>query len=112
MAKCPLKHIETIFTNVTERAKHNDTVMACTKHGRIEFDKRNGLDEINLYHYGTLIFRYNFNDHSFAMGGYSATDRDWINSMFYLLGLSQKASIAGGHLHADYYGGLDPWRDY
>lgn len=53
---------------------------------------------ILLSHYGTLIFDYDPNTRTYAVGGSSNSDRDAINSMLLILGLDDKASNSGGDM--------------
>lgn len=59
------------------------------------------VHEIVLWHYGTCIFRYSFGTESWKTGGYSASDRDAINSMFRCVGESSHAYINDGCLYCD-----------
>ena len=47
-------------------------------------------NELNLNHYGTNIFQYNFKTKKMSFGGWSMTDRDNINGMCVLLGLPNR----------------------
>lgn len=54
-----------------------------------------------LYHYGALIFAYldpkgGIKKIAIGDGAYSGSDRDAINSMFYILRIGMKAGIRNG----------------
>ena len=62
-----------------------------------------GTDAISLYHYGTLIFRWNNTDNSVDLGGSrSASDRDAINGLLTLMGFPRCAYIRRGVVHFDH----------
>ncbi len=92
MAALPLKIISTQYANAVKKPgmwHESDT-------GYWTFMRKDG--SFLLSHYGTIIFDYDQNMGTYAVGGTANSDRDAINSMLMILGIDDRASNAGGDM--------------
>ena len=91
MASIPLKNMTAIY----ERASENtpDTVRMGNYSAELDYPS------FRLWHYGTLILKLDVERGIEFLGGFSASDRDAINSILTLAGMTSRVSIAGGYMH-------------
>lgn len=92
MASLPLK----VIVSQYEKAKNQPGRWHESPTGYWSYMKPDG--SFLLSHYGTIIFDYDPNTRTYAVGGTTNSDRDAINSMLLILGLDDKASNAGGDM--------------
>lgn len=90
-------------TIVELHEKANRNIGRSVKMGYNWMAKKDEEGGFLLYHYGALIFAYLDLKDGIKMiakgdGAYSGSDRDAINSMFYILGIQMKAGIKSGVL--------------
>lgn len=91
MASIPLKNMETIYA----RASDNTPEKVRMGNYSAELD----YPTFRLWHYGTLILTLDIERGIEFLGGFSASDRDAINSILTLAGMTSRVSIAGGYMH-------------
>ena len=92
MPTLPLK----VIVSQYEKAKENPGHWQQSPTGYWTMMKPDGT--FLLSHFGTIIFDYDPNTRTYAVGGSSGPDRDAINSMLLILGLDDKASNSGGDM--------------
>lgn len=91
MASIPLKNMETIYTRANENTP--DKVRMGNYSAELDYPV------FRLWHYGTLILKLDVERGIEFLGGFSASDRDAINSILTLAGMTSRVSIAGGYMH-------------
>lgn len=91
MASIPLKNMTAIY----ERASENTPDRVGMGNYSAELD----YPTFKLWHYGTLILTLDIERGIEFLGGFSASDRDAINSILTLAGIRSRVSIAGGYMH-------------
>ena len=91
MASIPLKNMTTIYN----RANVNTPNKVSMGNYSAELD----YPTFRLWHYGTLILKLDVERGIEFLGGFSASDRDAINSILVLAGIYAHVSIAGGYMH-------------
>ena len=91
MASIPLKNMTTIYN----RANQNAPEKVRMGNYSAELD----YPTFRLWHYGTLILKLDIERGIEFLGGFSASDRDAINSILTLAGMTSRVSIAGGYMH-------------
>lgn len=91
MASIPLKNMTTIYN----RANQNAPEKIRMGNYSAELD----YPTFRLWHYGTLILTLDIERGIEFLGGFSASDRDAINSILTLAGMNARVSIAGGYMH-------------
>lgn len=91
MPSIPLKNMTTIY----ERASDNtpEKVRMGNYSAQLDYPK------FQLWHYGTLILTLDIKRGIEFLGGFSASDRDAINSILALTGMNARVSIAGEYMH-------------
>ena len=91
MTSIPLKNMETIYTRANENTP--EKVRMGNYSAEMEYPT------FRLWHYGTLILKLDVERGIEFLGGFSASDRDAINSILTLAGMTSRVSIAGGYMH-------------
>ena len=91
MASIPLKNMTVIYERASENAP--DKVRMGNYSAELEYPT------FRLWHYGTLILTLDIERGIEFLGGFSASDRDAINSILTLAGMTSRVSIAGGYMH-------------
>ena len=91
MPSIPLKNMTTIY----ERASENTPDKVRMGNYSAELD----YPTFRLWHYGTLILTLDIERGIEFLGGFSASDRDAINSILVLAGMKSRVSIAGDGMH-------------
>lgn len=91
MATIPLKNMTTIYN----RANQNTPERVRMGNYSAELD----YPTFRLWHYGTLILTLDVERGIEFLGGFSASDRDAINSILTLARMNDRVSIAGGYMH-------------
>ena len=91
MASIPLKNMTTIYNRASENTP--DTVRMVNYSAELDYPN------FRLWHYGTLILTLDIERGIEFLGGFSASDRDAINSILVLAGMTSRVSITGGYMH-------------
>lgn len=91
MASIPLKNMTTIYNRTSEDAPYK--VRMGNYSAELDYPA------FRLWHYGTLILTLDIERGIEFLGGFSASDRDAINSILTLAGIRSRVSIAGGYMH-------------
>lgn len=91
MASIPLKNMTTIYNRANQNAP--DRVRMGNYSAELDYPT------FQLWHYGTLILTLDIERGIEFLGGFSASDRDAINSILVLAGMTSRVSIAGGYMH-------------
>ena len=91
MASIPLKNMETIYSRASENTP--DRVRMGNYSAELDYPT------FRLWHYGTLILTLDIERGIEFLGGFSASDRDAINSILTLARMNARVSIAGGYMH-------------
>lgn len=91
MASIPLKNMTTIYNRASDNA--SERVRMGNYSAELDYPT------FRLRHYGTLILTLDVERGIEFLGGYSASDRDAINSILVLAGMTSRVSIAGGYMH-------------
>ena len=91
MPSIPLKNMTTIYSRASENAP--DKVRMGNYSAKLDYPR------FQLWHYGTLILTLDIERGIEFLGGFSASDRDAINSILMLAGMRSRVSIAGDGMH-------------
>lgn len=91
MASIPLKNMTTIYNRANQNAP--DKVRMGNHSAQLDYPR------FQLWHYGTLILTLDVERGIEFLGGFSASDRDAINSILVLARMNARVSIAGGYMH-------------
>ena len=91
MPSIPLKNMTTIYNRANQNAP--DKVRMGNYSAELDYPT------FRLWHYGTLILTLDIERGIEFLGGFSASDRDAINSILVLAGMTSRVSIAGGYMH-------------
>lgn len=95
MSKLPLKYCE----QIKEALRYVDEYRIRSTRVEIGWTELSKEKYYDIYHYGTLLARlYPSSNVVSIFGGYSASDRDIVNSFIMLYGLSGKCNVKGGIL--------------
>lgn len=90
MGRVPTTQLKNAFERCI-RSQYDFVKFGATREGTKDaFFMLRDHNMLTLEHYGTVIFQYNFKTRKMSYGGWSMTDRDNINGMCILLGLSTR----------------------
>lgn len=91
MASIPLKNMTTIYKRANQNAL--DKIRMGNYSAELDYPT------FRLWHYETLILMLDVERGIEFLGGFSASDRDAINSILTLARMNDRVSIAGGYMH-------------
>lgn len=96
MGKMPLKYVVDALNEIKSGRKW---FIQTGKGKCVSFTYYENARYLNVEHYGKEILLLDMKKRTCEVGGWSATDRDIINSVFVYYRLPMRVSVAGGQMH-------------